>query len=259
MWTLTLLVAWGCGADDITRIRDTASANAAAITSIEFESTTRSKLKNSRFHLSTHVKFIGEGDVSRTEITSVGTTEPRIFVFDGKRYFVFNRTTGKMQPEGRWDGFEVATTFQPLTSPYFWLANPQDTFTWASVKNHEVWKKRFEHASYKGTEKLPLGECDVVVLLGDTKDAVSTVYFLREAGYYPVRCVATNEARKGRMQLDIIQLQTLDVEGTRCSFPKSMIIKIWDESGEVAMESTIETDRVVANPVIDRENFQVPE
>lgn len=257
MWTLMLVFACAYGADDLTRIRDTAFANAAAITSIEFESTTRSQLKDARFPLSTHVKLIAEGNVSRTEITTLGSKEPRIFVFDGKRYFVFNRTTGKMEPEGRWDGLEVAVTFEPLKTPYMWLANPRDHFTWASIKNREVWDKRFEDASYKGTAKLPLGECDVVVLPGNRQGSFNTVHFLRDANSYPIRCESSHET--GKMFQEVTQLDALDIEGTRCSFPKSIVLKFWDESGELKLESTIDTDRLVVNPVIDPEMFRVAE
>jgi hypothetical protein len=264
MWIATLLWAWTIGNDDLVTIENAAFAKVAATATIEFESacTTQSKLRIRGevrpFRRATHLKFISDGNSVWTEVKNrtSPTEDPVVMVFDGRRSYIRDRLTGHFSPVREWFP-PMEETWNPLVTPYVWLADSKVDLNWPRVKKEESWTDRFREARYQGTEGIPLGDCHVVIFPNSLM-GTDTVYFLLDGDCFPVCMERKDTAGKLRAVTDVTELTAVDINGTTFRFPKEISNQVWDESAEPVINGRIVTDSFTINPSIDRRIFKVP-
>jgi serine/threonine-protein kinase len=184
--------------------------------------------------------------------------------FDGVRQQYLD-SNGRLRLKAGAEGAAYTNT-TPELAMYMWLRNKPGDWRWDSVRNKDLWDKRFAAATYIGAIPEPGRTLEIVDFpqqVEGLKPCVFRVFFARELGFAPVKFIRRNAATTEiSTVMHVTDFKTLVQAGKAYWLPLSLSVTESGADGVSRIQEltmTVSAASIKVNEPVDESLFTIPE
>lgn len=245
-----------------------AYAHVAALTTLEYTFETKDTEgwhSKAEFHADKE-RFL----IKRVDVTGLLVLDKRLnpmtcaAAFDGVRQQYLD-ANGRLRLKTGVEG-AAYTNMTPQQAMYIWLRGGSGDLRWDSVLNQELWERRFAEATYVGAipeDGRTLEIVDFPQKVKGLKPCVFRVFFARDLGFAPVKCIRRNAATtETSTAMHVNEFKTIVKDGKEYLLPLSLNVTETGADGvsriqEVTM--TVSGPSIKVNEPLDESLFTIPQ